>query len=117
MMIFVIKCINNMFSKVTRALFSTGKPKTQQHKYSFVETLRYINQIKPYLIPFLHKDKQITRTLLQSYGLLALSKVCFFGGPFLLKLGINSLGVPTAGYDSLIYFFGFGVCYSGSVLF
>jgi len=106
-----------MLNKITKAFFSAGKQKAQSNQYSFIEALHYINQIKPYLIPFVHKDKNITRTLLQSYGLLVLSKACFFGGPFLIKLGINSLGVPTAGYDSLLYFFGFGMCYSGSVLF
>ena len=72
--------------------------------------------MKPFIIPFLHSDRQITRTLMRSYGLLALSKACFFGGPLLLKLGVNALTIPT-GLSPLVYFFGFGVCYSGSVLF
>jgi len=105
-----------MLRRTAKNCFSTAKHKGQ-HQYNFMETVRYINQIKPYLIPFIHKDKQITRTLLQSYGLLALSKICFFGGPFLLKIGINSLGVPSEGYEALLYFLGFGVCYSGSVFF
>jgi len=49
--------------------------------------------------------------------MLALSKICFFGGPFMLKLAVNALGAPAAGFSSLFYFFGFGVCYSGSVFF
>jgi hypothetical protein len=43
--------------------------------------------------------------------------ICFFGGPFLLKVGINSLGVPAEEYEALLYFLGFGLCYSGSVFF
>ena len=49
--------------------------------------------------------------------MLGLSKLCFFGGPFLLKVGVNSLSGTAAMFNPLIYFFGFGVCYTGSVLF
>lgn len=49
--------------------------------------------------------------------MLALSKLCFFGGPFLLKVGVNALSGTAAMLNPLIYFFGFGVCYTGSVLF
>ncbi len=73
--------------------------------------------MKPFIIPFLHQDKHITTALLKSYGLLALSKACFFGGPFLLKLGVNSLSAPAAFLNPVVYFFGFGICYTGSVLF
>ena len=82
-----------------------------------MEALQYVNQMKPYIIPFLHHDKKITHALLKSYLMLAGSKLCFFGGPFLLKLGVNSLSNPTAMMNPLLYFFGFGACYTGSVLF
>ena len=73
--------------------------------------------MKPFIIPGLHKDKKITHALLKSYSMLAASKLCFFGGPFLLKLGVNALSSTTASLNPLLYFFGFGVCYTGSVLF
>ena len=73
--------------------------------------------MRPYIIPGIHKDKTITHALLKSYVMLACSKLCFFGGPFLLKLGVNSLTGTAASLNPLLYFFGFGVCYTGSVLF
>lgn len=73
--------------------------------------------MKPYILPFAHPDKTITHALLKSYSLLALSKLCFFGGPFFLKLGINSLTGAATVANPLMMFFGFGVCYSGSVFF
>ena len=73
--------------------------------------------MKPYIIPGLHPDKKIRNVLLKSYLMLALSKLCFFGGPFLLKVGVNALSGTAAMLNPLIYFFGFGVCYTGSVLF
>lgn len=97
--------------------FSSAK-KVNNRKDSLVEVVRYVKEMKPFIIPFLHHDKEITRTLLKSYSLLALSKICFFGGPFLLKLGVNALSAPASGgIFPLLYFFGFGVCYTGSVLF
>jgi len=73
--------------------------------------------MKPYIIPGLHPDKNITKVLLKSYIMLALSKACFFGGPFLLKLGVNALSGTVTMLNPIIYFFGFGVCYTGSVMF
>jgi hypothetical protein len=73
--------------------------------------------MKPYIIPGLHPDKKIRNVLLKSYLMLALSKLCFFGGPFLLKVGVNALSGTATMLNPLIYFFGFGVCYTGSVLF
>ena len=58
----------------------------------------------------------ITKSLLKSYGYLALSKFCFFGGPILLKHGINSLQGVTL-VDPMLMFLGYGVCYSASILF
>ena len=45
-----------------------------------------------------------------------MSKLCFFGGPLFVKLGINTLTGAVAG-NPLFAFLGFGLCYSGSVLF
>ena len=73
--------------------------------------------MKPYIIPGIHPDKKITHGLIKSYAMLACSKLCFFGGPFLLKLGVNALSATTTALNPLLYFFGFGVCYTGSVLF
>lgn len=73
--------------------------------------------MKPYILPFIHPNKTITNSLFKSYGLLALSKACFFGGPFFIKLGINSLSGTTALVNPILYFLGFGVCYTGSVYF
>lgn len=106
-----------MIRNLTRFFLST-KQNVQHKKSSLMELLDYIKETKTYIVPFLHRDKEITRSLLKSYSLLALSKICFFGGPFLLKLGVNSLSGPVAaGMYPLLYFFGFGVCYTGSVLF
>ncbi len=100
-----------------RALFCTGKA-GQTRSHVVVEAWRYVKEMKPYIVPFIHKDPMIAKTLLRSYGLLILSKACFFGGPFLLKLGVNALGGSVmGGFNPLIYFFGFGACYSGSVVF
>lgn len=73
--------------------------------------------MKPYILPYVHPDKTVTNRLLKSYGLLALSKICFFGGPFFIKLGINSLSGAAAAVNPILYFLGFGVCYTGSVFF
>lgn len=82
------------------------------------EKLHYVNEMKAYIIPFLHTNPVITRSLFRSYTLLAISKLCFFGGPLFLKQGINGLSLATAAsYDPLLMFLGFGICYSGSVLF
>lgn len=106
-----------MIRNIGRCFMST-KHKVQPRKSSIVELVDYIKETRTYIVPFLHHDKEITRSLLKSYSLLALSKICFFGGPFLLKLGVNSLSGPAAvGMYPLLYFFGFGVCYTGSVLF
>lgn len=69
-----------------------------------------------YMIPFLHKDKKITKNILVANFYLVLSKVCFFGGPLCLKKGINALqmGVMT---DPTLMFFGYGICYTGSIFF
>ena len=98
-----------------RAGFCVGKVQPRWHVV--VEAWRYVKEMKPYIVPFVHKDPAIAQTLLRSYGLLGLSKACFFGGPFLLKLGVNALAGPVVGLSPLIYFFGFGACYSGSVVF
>lgn len=58
----------------------------------------------------------VTKSLLKSYGYLALSKFCFFGGPMLLKNGINSLQGVALG-DPMLMFLGYGACYSASILF
>ena len=42
--------------------------------------------------------------------------MCFFGGPLLLKHGIDGLQSATL-MDPLLMFFGYGMCYSGSILF
>jgi len=101
-----------MLRNATRSLFS---------KVRYIDTAKeqwaYIKEMKPYILPFIHKDKIITNSLFKSYSLLILSKACFFGGPFFLKLGINSLTGAVAYGNPLLMFFGFGVCYSGSVLF
>lgn len=99
------------------ALFSTTKQTDKPKLNNLIEAIKYAKDMKPYIIPFVHKDKEIRHSLLKSYGLLGLSKLCFFGGPFLLKLGVNSLAAPSGLLSPLLYFFGFGVCYTGSVLF
>jgi hypothetical protein len=58
----------------------------------------------------------VTKALLKSYGYLAISKFCFFGGPMFLKFGINSLQNLALG-DPIMMFIGYGVCYSSSILF
>lgn len=73
--------------------------------------------MKPYILPFVHPDKTITNSLLKSYGLLAMNKLCFFGGPFFIKLGINALSNPAVAFNPVLYFLGFGICYTGSVYF
>ncbi len=73
--------------------------------------------MKPYILPFVHPNKIITNSLLKSYGLLAMSKLCFFGGPFFIKLGINALANTAAAFNPVFYFLGFGICYTGSVYF
>jgi hypothetical protein len=94
--------------------FSSAKAKEGQ---TFKEKWNYIKEMKPYIIPFSHPNKIITHSLFRSYGLLALSKVCFFGGPFFAKLGINGLGTAVAAFNPIFYFLGFGICYTGSVYF
>jgi hypothetical protein len=75
--------------------------------------------MKKYFVPFLHSDKRITNYLLRSYGFLLLGKLCFFAGPLFLKYGINMLQGAAAVTitDPLLMFAGYGICYSGSVLF
>jgi len=76
--------------------------------------------MKQYMIPFIHNDKRITVALMKSYGFLACSKFCFFGGPLFLKYGINALQNGAVAFtmaDPLWLFLGYGVCYSLSVLF
>jgi len=58
----------------------------------------------------------VTKSLLKSYSYLVLSKFCFFGGPMLLKHGINTLSGDTL-VDPIMYFLGYGLCYSASILF
>jgi hypothetical protein len=94
--------------------FHAGTQSASRH--TFREKLNYLQEMKPYILPFLHDNKVITRALLRSYGMLALSKLCFFGGPFFVKMGINTLTGAAAG-NPLLMFLGFGLCYSGSVLF
>jgi len=105
----------NKFIRVplTALYFSTTqiKPRT-----TLKDKLSYLKEMQPYMIPFAHPNKAVTNALLRSYGMLALSKLCFFGGPFFIKMGINTLtGVATG--NPLYMFLGFGVCYSGSVFF
>ena len=73
--------------------------------------------MKPYIVPFIHHNKIITHSLLKSYVYLIFSKICFFGGPLLLKKGINGLQSTSSFGDPLLMFFGYGICYSASVLF
>lgn len=101
-----------MLRSVSRNLFSVAK---QQE--TFRQKVQYVREMSPYIIPFMHPDRDITKTLLRSYGLLGLSKLCFFGGPLLLKLGMNALGGTAAFASPPVLFFGFGVCYWGSVFF
>ena len=75
-----------------------------------------MNEMKAYIIPFLHPNPLITKALMKAYGYLCLSKVCFFGGPMLLKFGINSLQSVSMA-DPFLFFFGYGILYSASVLF
>ena len=69
-----------------------------------------------YVVPFLHSDPVITRKLMISYVHLALSKICFFGGPLMMKGGINALQSGAA-FDPSLLFLGYGLCYTGSILF
>lgn len=99
-----------------------GKPKSKEgtkkrdiHNPSLKEKIEIIKQMKPYIIPYLHENKTVTKSLLKSYVYLILSKICFFGGPLLLKKGIN--GLQSGLGDPLLLFLGYGVCYSASVLF
>lgn len=101
-----------MIQNTRRLLFS----KVKEH-HTFKEKWNYIKEMKPYILPFYHKDPIITRSLFKSYGMLGLSKLCFFGGPFFIKLGINSLGGTVAFFNPVLYFLGFGLCYTGSVYF
>ena len=75
--------------------------------------------MKQYIIPFLHKDKRISSSLLESYGYLLCSKICFFAGPLFLKHAINALqsGANVGIVDPLLMFLGYGICYSTSVVF
>lgn len=72
--------------------------------------------LSKYMIPFLHKDRKVTKNIIIGNIYLILSKVCFFGGPLCLKKGINALqmGVMT---DPTLMFFGYGICYTGSIFF
>ncbi|KRX09894.1 P-loop containing nucleoside triphosphate hydrolase [Pseudocohnilembus persalinus] len=70
--------------------------------------------MKPYLVPFLHKDKLITKLLLKSYAYLVLSKGFFYGGPLCIKHGINA--IQSADYNNaMLIFLAYGTCYSGYV--
>lgn len=69
-----------------------------------------------YVVPFLHSNSQITRKILLSYVHLVLSKVCFFGGPIMMKGGINALQ-SGATFDPTLLFLGYGLCYTGSIFF
>jgi ABC-type transport system involved in Fe-S cluster assembly fused permease/ATPase subunit len=68
------------------------------------------------VVPFLHTNPIITRKIITSYVYLVLSKICFFGGPLLLKGGINAIQ-STAAFDPSLLFLGYGLCYTGSILF
>lgn len=92
------------------------KPKIENDNPSFREKLQILNELKPYIVPFVHKDKTVTRSLMISYTYLAMSKVCFFGGPMFLKYGINSLSSGTL-KEPILYFLAYGTCYSASILF
>ena len=95
---------------------ASKKFKKDAHNPSLSEKIQILKRMKPYIIPFIHENKIITRSLLKSYFYLIFSKLCFFGGPLLLKHGINQLQNGGLG-DPLLMFFGYGVCYSASVLF
>lgn len=103
--------------RLSRFGLAAGRPpKKESDTPSFKDKLHIFNQLKPYIFPFFHSDRFITFTLLKSYSYLALSKFCFFGGPMLLKVGINSLQNASFG-DPFLMFLGYGICYSASVLF
>lgn len=75
-----------------------------------------MNELKPYIVPFIHRNKLVTRSLLKSYAYLGISKFCFFGGPMFLKHGINNLQNLALG-DPFLMFLAYGACYSASILF
>lgn len=93
-----------------------SKKKVEVDNPSFKEKLYILNELKSYIIPFMHKNKLVTKSLLKSYLYLGLSKFCFFGGPMFLKHGINSLQNIALG-DPVLLFLGYGVCYTTSILF
>ena len=96
-------------------LFS-DKINKDSYNPTFSQKLNTLKNFKPYIIPFYNGNTKITKHLLKSYFYLVFSKICFFGGPLMLKQGINKLQNASLG-DPLLMFFGYGVCYSLSVLF
>jgi ABC-type bacteriocin/lantibiotic exporter with double-glycine peptidase domain len=88
--------------------------KTDPHKLSLYRDI--YKDMLPYILPFMHKDRQVSRNIFISYGYLLCSKLCFFGGPFLLKSGIDAIRMGAA-VDPLPMLFGYGLCYCGSVFF
>lgn len=107
-----------MIRRCLRLQFAfSDKPKKDSHNPTFAEKVKILNNMKPYIIPFINKNSMVTKCLLKSYLYLIFSKFCFFGGPLLLKQGINQLQNSASLGDPLLMFFGYGVCYSASVLF
>lgn len=88
--------------------------KLDPHKVALSKDI--LKDMAKYVVPFLHKDRAVTMKLTKSYVYLIFSKLCFFGGPFLLKSGIDALKVG-AMIDPWPMFLGYGLCYSGSVIF
>src|SRR5437773_2707329 len=97
-MVKIIKLVSN-FSKKTN--------KTTE----LSDRIKILKEMKPYFLPFLHANKNITKALVKSYIYLVVSKICFFGGPLMLKKGINTIHSGTL-IDPLLLFLGYGVCYS-----
>lgn len=85
-------------------------------KVALSEKIKLLKQIKPYVLPFTHSNPEITKSIGRSYFYLAFSKLCFFGGPLMLKYGINGLSSASI-IDPLLLFLGYGICYSGSQIF
>lgn len=105
----------SLLAKKSARLFSANK-KPEIDGSTLKEKLHVLKELKPYILPFVHKNKLVTRALLKSYAYLAISKFCFFGGPMFLKHGINNLQNVLLG-DPILMFLGYGACYSASILF
>lgn len=101
----------------TRNIYAFSKPGiNKKFQTDFSDKIKILKQMNPYVLPFMHKNPEITKAIGKSYLFLAFSKVCFFGGPLLLKYGINGLSSASI-TDPLLLFLGYGICYSGSQIF